>query len=653
MAQYDKDQITRQCIEEYKTSMMFKQGRVKDWHDTEDQYAGKVKKTLKSRFNAPLPIMSGFEHTLLSKIDEPPTLKFKTDQEAEEKAVKKTQAFYERISTKDDNDWELVDLDGKKQAIKYGRAIYSAYGESDPKFNFNLSLVDIYDFGFDPRGGADLEKHRFLNEDNIFLDKRDLMDGVKAGLYERERVQNILTGEPAKTTDNDNIYLNKQNRLASLGLDGKSFDYAGQSQYKFVRGFTTWNGYRFYNLFNVETAECIRCVPLEEMFESGLWPYTSWAPYRDPFIFLSLAPADEIRPVAEIMRVLANQELDNRNKKNYGMRAYDPEMFPEPAQLEWRPDGLVAVKAGSSKIQQIQNGIYEFQTPNFTGTIDIVNWLDDMIGKKTGVTADAQGSSSEDKVGIYLGNIQQVADRLGLQNKYYRKCWTAIGRRFLHAVDEHLNEAQAVKLVGEQGVEWDELRKREVSTEWGIEAVGGTAEQQASILKSKQQVETISSISVNPTEAAVVSPRWLVEQKLRAAGFEEIDIRMAFDTQNDGNREILVEAAQAIEDILAGKEVKQNRGANTAFVQKIMDYAFDQDVKTDQFENLIAYAEAHLPIAAENMARKAVQINAQRGMAPTQTPQPPATEQLYGEPQPVSNSAAAGSQELTPSVPTI
>jgi hypothetical protein len=255
MAKYDADQITRQCIEEYKTSMMFKQGRVKDWHDTEDQYAGKVKKTLKSRFNAPLPIMSGFEHTLLSKIDEPPTLRFKTDQEAEEKAVKKTQAFYERISTRDDNDWELVDLDGKKQAIKYGRAIYSAYGESDPKFKFNLQLVDIYDFGFDPRGGADLEKHRFLNEDNIFLDKRDLMEGAKAGLYERDRVQNILTGEPVtKTADNDNIYSNKQNRLASLGLDGKSFQYAGQSQFKFVRGLTTWNGYRFYVLFNVETA---------------------------------------------------------------------------------------------------------------------------------------------------------------------------------------------------------------------------------------------------------------------------------------------------------------------------------------------------------------------------------------------------------------
>ncbi len=632
----ENDQIVRQCLEEYKNSLQFKQGRVKDWHDTEDQYAGKVKKTLKSRFNAPLPIMSGFEHTLLSKIDEPPALKFETDQESEQKATKKVQAFYERVSTQDDNDWELLDLDGKKQAIKYGRAIYRAYGESDPKFKFNLDVVDIYDFYFDPSGGADLERHRFLGFDGIFRDKYDILENGKSGEYDRIQVQKLLTSEPVKQPLNDNIYLNKQNRLASLNLDSVSYNFAGKDQYKLIEGFTTWKGKRWKCLFNQETGLWVKCNPLIEDFESLLWPATSWAPYRDPFNFLSLAPADEIRPIAEIMRVLANQELDNRNKINYGMRAYDPAVFPEPAQLEWRPDGLVAVKSGASQVNQIANGIYEFKTQHFQGTIDIVNWLDDMLGRKSGVTADAQGQSDQTKVGIYMGNIQQVADRLGLQNKYYRKCWAAIGKRFLHAVDEHLTGKQAVKLVGENGVEWDELRAREISTEWGIKVVGGSAEAQASAIKAKQQVDVVATISADPTEAAVVSPRWRVEQKLRAAGYSEEDIRLAFDTQNEGHRELLQEAAMAIEDIVAGKQPKVNRKANTAFVQKILDYATDNTYNDfPLYTKLMNYANAHVQIAAENMARKAVLERAGQGLPPQAQPQPSPVEQVMGgQPQP-------------------
>lgn len=638
------EKITRQVLEEAKNSLMYMQGRIKDWHATEDQYAGKVKKTLKSRFNAPLPIMSGFKHTLLSKIDEPPALKYETDQESEEKAVKKVQAFYERVSKRDDNDWDLLDLDGKGQAIDYGRTIYQAYGESDPKFKFNLELIDIYDFRFDPRGGADLERHRFLGRDNIFKDKYDLLDGAKSGEYDRGQVQKLLTAEALKPSPDDNIYLNKQNRLASLGLDGVSYNYAGKDQYKLVEGYTTWKGERYYVLYNEESGIWLKCIPLTELFESNLWPFASWAPYRDPFNFLSLAPADEIRPIAEIIKVLANQELDNRNKINYGMRAYDPKMFPEPAQLEWRPDGLVAVRSGASEVQQIGNGIYEFKTQHFQGTIDVVNWLDDMLGKKSGVTADAQGSSSEDKVGIYLGNIQQVADRLGLQNKYYRKCWSAIGKRFLHACDEHLRGTEAVKLIGEKGVEWDELRKREISTEWGIAVVGGTAEQQADAIKTKQQIDAVNNIASNPQLSAVVSPKWLVEQTFRAAGFEESDIRIAFDIQNEGNREILQEAAMAIEDIVSGKPVKINRGANTAFVQKIMDYAYDHDLKPGVWEKLITYAQAHLPIAQENMARKAIQVRGQRGMGAMPPQEPDYGQLLGGQEQP--------QQEMMPSEPT-
>jgi hypothetical protein len=88
----------------------------------------------------------------------------------------------------------------------------------------------------------------------------------------------------------------------------------------------------------------------------------------------------------------------------------------------------------------------------------------------------------------------------------------------------------------------------------------------------------------------------------------------------------------AIQDILKGNQPKPNRGANTAYIQQLLDYATDTDLKQTQYETLMAFAQARIPIAQENMASKAVQMMAQKGISPAMigTPQPSAVDQLYG-----------------------
>ena len=618
----EKDQIAAQVCAEYLAGLQFKQPRVDQWHLNEDQYFGKVKKALKGRFNVPLPIMSGFVDTLLSKVDEPPAIKFMEAREARHRAVKKVQAKYEQDSTSEDNDWETKDIDGKKLAIFSGRAIYSAAGESDPKFKFNLRNVDHYDFYTDPMGGGDLENHKFCGEDNLFKNRWQLLEGAKSGLYDREAVFQVLNGTAAETlADNDNLYLNKSNRFMALGMDNRTYNYAGQGLYKFIEAGTTWKGKRYYVLLNYETKIAIRCVPLEEMFKSKLWWFTSWATHRDAYNFWSKAPADDVRPIAEVIRVLANQELDNRQKRNAGQRAYDPEVFPNPAQLEYRPDGLVAVKSGTAKIHEIKRGIYSFETPELTGTINLVNWLDGMLGQKTGVTPDSQGKSEEDKVGIYYGNMQQVADRLGLLNKFYKKNWVAIGRRYLWALSEHLIEPEAVKLIGENGVEWENVVKADVDPNTGIKIEGKDAEAQADAMKAEKQAAALDRIIGDPELKAQVSKKWLIEQVLLNGDYNDETVRVAMDVQNEGNREVLAKAAEAIEEIIQGKTPKLVRNATTAFMQKIVDFAMDNtDGNLILFRRLMRYANAHRRIVVENMTRKAMQIIiSQRTAAPDET----------------------------------
>lgn len=649
--------IVLQCKKEYENGLQFKQGRVKDWQANEDLYYGRVKKTLKGRFNIPVPIMPGFVDTLHSKIDEPPVLKFSHDKESDYRMARKVQSAYEIESKSEDADWESKDLDNKKFNILYGRSIFSCYGESLPKYKFNLLVVDPYDFFCDPMGGGDLENHRYCGQDNIFKSKYDLLEGAKAGIYDKFAVGQLISNSPESIqVNNDNSYNNKSNRLAALGLSSQMYNFAGDGAIKFVQQGTTWHGKRYYVLYNYETGLAIRCSTLKEMFKSGLWWYTSWASHRDPHNFWSKAAADDMRPVAETIKILANQELDNRQKKNWGQRAYDPAIFPNSAELQWRPDGLVRAKAGSSQVSGgIGSGIYTFETPELTGTIDLVNWLDNVAGQKSGITADAQGQSEEQKVGIYYGNLQQVADRLGLYNKSYAKCHAAIGRRYVWSLHEHLTKPMAVKLIGEKGVEWDTLASREINPEIGISVEGGNAQLQADEVKKKQQIEALISLQRDPEAKKVVNQKWLIETQLRNSGFSDEDIRTAFDTDNYADKELLAEASEAIEMIIEGEKPPLNRGATTGYQQKILDFAVDNtDNDLELYKRLTDFVDAHNEIVMENMNRRAMKMRAMQGMGiPQQIGMPEQVDIASQMQQPAPNTPEGTQSRSQVTSPTI
>lgn len=644
----DNEKLIKQLRKEFEVGFEYKKGRYTDWNDTEDLYFGRIKQRLKGRFNVPIPVMSGFIDTLVSKIDEPPKLEFIPGTEADYRGKQKVQAFYEKVKQNEDYDWDMLDIDGKKLNTFYGRTIFKVYGEYDKRFKFNVFNTDPYDFYCDPMGGSDLENHKFLGENNIMKSKKELEDGAKEGLYDKTAVATIINNlnetPEKKVEDSAN---SQENRFYAVNL--KPNFYVADGAVRCVETGTTFEGERLYVLWSYEKNCVLRVKPLPKVFKSNLWWWTSWASNRDIFNFWSKAPADDMRPVAEVIRILANQELDNRQKQNWGMRAYDPALFPNGTELSWRPDGLVAVRAGSSSVQAISNGIFNFQTPQLQGTINLIDWLDNFTGQKTGITAGAQGKSDDDKVGIYYGNLQQVADRLGLYNKSYTKCWKAIGRRFLWACKENLKKGEAIKLVGSEGVEWDIISQQDVNPGLDIMVGGGSAQVQEDEIKKKRQSEALVSIEVNPQQSEQVNAKWVIEKKLEVAGFTQEEIRQATDVEHYGNKDILAKAAEVIDDIVRGKEYKKVRNANASFLQKILDYAYDNtDDDPELFTKLMAVIDEHYPIVIENMGRK---LFLEQGL-----PVPPEVQQMTPgmpqeapqEPMPNTPEGTAGmSQDLS------
>jgi len=607
------EQIVKQCRDEYENGIIYRQGRANAWKEIEDQYFGRVKKTLKGRFNIPVPVMSGFVDTLMSKLDDYPLLRFLPSEESDFRVSRKLQALWDKTSKKDDFDYDLIDLDGRKLGIMSGRAIFKVFGESHNGFKFNIFNTDHYDFYIDPTAGGDIERARFLGEDNIFKRKSDLLEGADQGIYDKKAVVQVLAGlTESSIKENEDRYKNKASRLNALGMSAM-YNFMAEATDRFIESGTVVNGERYYVLWNYATGLAIRCVPLKEMFESGMWQWKSWATHRDTFNFWSKAPADDISPISEAIRLFLNQELDNRQKRNFGQRAYDPKMF-DGAELEYRPNGLVAIKAGTTT-RQISEGIYEFQTPELNGTINLVNWLDNIAGQKSGVTAATQGQADDVKVGIYQGNMQQVADRLGMYNKSYTKCHKAIGRAFVWACYEHLNKSQAVKIIGENGAEWDSIKGSEINPDMDVSVESSASEMQVNEVKKTRRTNAISAIISNPALVSGVNPQWANEQILLNGEFTDEEVRAALDVENYGNREVLARAAEALEELVAGKTPKIFRGANTAFQQKLLDFAMDNtDDDMALFQRIMAYSESHNDIVMENMQRKAMRQRSQMGM---------------------------------------
>src|SRR6185436_20046441 len=109
----EKDQIAKQARAEYHAGLKYRHDREKAWQLIEDFAFNRVKKSLKSRFNVPVPIVPGFIDVWTADMAKHANLTFEPVEQADYKACKKGTALYNAYKGKDDYDFDLADSDGK------------------------------------------------------------------------------------------------------------------------------------------------------------------------------------------------------------------------------------------------------------------------------------------------------------------------------------------------------------------------------------------------------------------------------------------------------------------------------------------------------------------------------------------------------------
>ena len=106
-------------------------------------------------------------------------------------------------------------------------------------------------------------------------------------------------------------------------------------------------------------------------------------------------------------------------------------------------------------------------------------------------------------------------------------------------------------------------------------------------------------------QSPTYNKRVLAELEASIAGFSIDEVKRMLDTKDDGNAELMSEAARDIKRIISGEDVRPNEGANTAYQQKILDYCRDEqdNIKPEIARKLFDYIDALTPIVMRNMEK--------------------------------------------------
>ena len=608
------DKIAAQSINEIDIARTYKNGKVKSWQSNESMYYGVKETSEDSRANISLGRMQEFVHTLLSKIDNPLVFKFTKRKPSQLSRVELLNSL--RRFDADRNFWDLKDIVGKKQGIIYGRAVYAYYASSDEGYQSNLENVDVYDFLIDPAcGGIDIENAFFMGRWGVVKTIKQLKDGVKNKIYNKEAVSRLIESGGNSTEENQEE-TNKRSRSYDQETIGDK-ENNNHNKFKLWEWFTTFEGERYYILMD-NSGQWIRCEKLSDMFSCNTWPFWTWAAFPDLTEFWTPSYCDYARDLFLAQDASIGQMLDNADAINKPMRAVDVSAIDDVTKLKYRKDGIIPVKKGVDINRAYQTVI----TPSINTPIQVFEILEGIQEKASGVTAQAKGTSDEKgKVGIYQGNEAAMVDRFGLLNKSYSFGYKRFAKLYENGVKDHLIKKIAIEILGPNGVEVKQISKRDLykkGDEYGITVEASNAEMMASKQDRNEKLAFLASEVNNP----MINKKKSFEMRALISGLSEEDVRQLLDTNSYGNEKLMSEADRDLESLLMGEVIEINDAANNQYKQRMVDYLRDhkEDINDRQFFAISAYIDSLEDVIFRNEARKLVNEQSQEMLNPELNP---------------------------------
>lgn len=622
-----KDQLATEAVDIAIRQIMacseFKKPRIERLSKYWRLYDGKIDKKLRQLFNVPIPVFPGMVDTLNAQYDTPINLNYKEGDPSDYFKVNKINGAFqmEIMNTAHTSKWDSKLRMARKYSIMEGRGILEYTVASDPEYYSELNNVLLKNFNFQPRGGLYLENHLFAGTEDVEKTRYELERGAMSGVYDKGQVKLLIE----RACDRD--YLPSEDmtksealsRFKPMGLDPDNHSYVGQSVFKLASHILEIKGERYYLCFHPWTRTWLRFEKWSEISSSDLYPWVTFATHEDDENFLSKSYGDDLYASADAIVAMFNQELTNREKRNFGARAYDKDMFKDVRKLDesmHRPDAIIpADTQGGTK--RISEGIYEFKVGELGGTVNLIDWITGTMGRNTGATDLAQGSVGEvsKKASVTFAEQKSVSKRIGWGAQPFQDMMADLGKRYIYGLKDHMPSKMAIRTLGEGGWDWDEITRMDLNTKRDVDVLINSTDQQVqdSEIKAKRRSEALSLL-INSQN---INSQKRDEEILKSVGdYSDEEIAEFLDIKTYSDRKAVAKASESIQMILRGKKPELWYGANTAFMQKIVDFANDKrSTLGEKFQQLIDYAMAHTDIARQNVERKAVEQGLQASQA--------------------------------------
>jgi len=628
LAHYKKrDELAKQALNEIDFSYRYKKARMSSWNKNEDMmnpdksspsvispYGGSTQQA-DTRAQVPLYKMHGYVHTILSKIDSPLTFKYVKGETADLKKSK----LMNSIKDKDAKigRWNFKDLMGKRDAAIYGRAIYLYMTRNDKgQYKSLLNLIDPKDFLIDPdvgglctgeEDGSGVEKATYLGWWNTKLTRAQITKGIKDGIYYKKVAEDLMGGGTnTKTkTNQDN---DKDNRKPSGAPRER---YKNENQFIFYTWITTDENDDRYYLILTPSGDCIRCEPWKEIRKSGKYSIWTWAAFPDPREFWTPSYCDFARGIFQAQEKSINQSLDNSEQINRPQTAVNVDYVRNLAQVRYRKDGYIEIEGNVDVNRVLQTR----QTPPIEGPFKVYDKLESIVESESGVTADVKGTSDEDTLGIYEGNMMQAGDRFGLLNKSYAEGYYRFAVLHKEGVMQDMKKKMAVQILGPMGLDIEMVSARDLkpfTNDYDILVESSIAEAQSNLADSKNKLTFLGSYKGDQT----INQKILFETQATIAGVDDDTIKRLLDTNDYDAIEVVAQADEAFQIIIGGDTPPLYKDANTAFLQRLHDLSdkYDHELSPDQHNAVFSYIDLIAPIVEKNAARSVVVESAKAGL---------------------------------------
>ncbi|MFN3658173.1 MAG: hypothetical protein ACK4UO_13030 [Pseudolabrys sp.] len=622
------DKTVERCVRIISNLSAFKQARLDRIALYRDLYAGKVKKKYRQPFNVNLPVFSGAMDTLAAAFNDDLAVDLIEQEPADYIGVLKLNTLWqmELTSVAPNAKFALKTRQDRHNALFSGRGFMANYAVSSPEYKNCFEVFELEDAIFEPNGGGHLENHRWAGRQDIVRSVAQL----RAGSYDQKQVEKLIA--MAAQSDYDPSFDGQDakaslSKFKAMGLTPENATFTGETMFKLVEMGIVINGTRHYIVFSPWYKVWLRFGKLRDLCSADLWPWVSWATHEDNKNFLSKSYADDMYGIADAVHTLLNQELTNREKRNFHPRGYDIEMFPDVAKLDQaqtRPDALVPVKVPNGK--RIEDGIFTFETAELQGTITLLDWMQTEMGRDVGVTDLSMGGvqNVSKKATVVLSEQQNINKRLLLRSSSYTEAMGEIAKLFVQGCKDHLPAKKALKRLGIEGQGWEPVIRRTDLDLYGdvdVKITSSSLEMRNSQLKKAAREKALTDIGADPALSAIISPTWRAVEILRSVGeYDEADIKMALDTKNRGDKEEVAYAHAAIQAVQHGEKPDTFYGATSLFMKVVHDFAVNNrnTLGDRKYHTLIDFAMAHASIAEENMTRDA----AQAALSTAQSPVP-------------------------------